>query len=195
MRSILDEVAPSELRGSFRALHTSAQWGKMLEDFTVLDGRHLLAIDGTGLFSFTKISCPECGVKRRRSGHTEFYHQLLVAAIVHPEQRTVLPMDLEPIVKTDGATKNDCERNAAKRLLHSIHSQYSKRRFVVLEDALAANGPHIQALVEYGMNFIINMLGIGWVIFGATGFERYSVLGKCRWVNWKNDKKSYFCNA
>ena len=58
MRSILDEVAPSELRSSFRALHTSAQRGKVLENFTVLDGRHLLAIDGTGLFSSTKISCP-----------------------------------------------------------------------------------------------------------------------------------------
>ena len=157
MRSILDEVAPSELRSSFRALHTSAQRGKVLEDFTVLGGRHLLAIDGTGLFSSTKISCPQCGIKRRKSGHTEFYHQLLVAAIVHPEQRTVLPMDFEPIVKADGATKNDCERNAAKRLLHSIHSQYTKRSFVVLEDALAANGPHILALTEHELDYIIGI--------------------------------------
>ena len=41
---------------------------------------------------------------------------MLGAVVVHPEQREVFPLAPEPIVKGDGATKNDCERNAAKRL-------------------------------------------------------------------------------
>jgi hypothetical protein len=181
MRSILDEVAPSELRPSFRALHSSAQRGKVLEDFTVLGGRHLLAIDGTGLFSSTKISCPQCGVKKRKSGHTEFYHQLLVAAIVHPEQRTVLPLDFEPIVKADGTTKNDCERNAAKRLLHSIHAQYPQRRFLVLEDALAANGPHIQALTEHELDYIIGIKPDGNAYLFEQMLERFDTQSCTEW--------------
>ena len=157
MRDILDKLKPSELRPAFRALHSSAQRGKVLEDFAIFDNQLLLSIDGTGLFSSTKISCPHCGVKKHRSGQTSYYHQLLAAAIVHPDHKTALPLDFEPIVKSDGDTKNDCERNAAKRLLDALHRQYSKRRFIVLEDALAANGPHIQALCESGMDFIINI--------------------------------------
>ena len=52
--------------------------------------------------------------------------------------------------------KNDCERNAAKRPLMAIHQQDANRPFIVLEHALAANGPHIQTLIGYGMGFIIN---------------------------------------
>jgi hypothetical protein len=48
MRAILDEVKPSELRPAFRALHSSAQRGKVLEDFAIFDNRLLLSIDGTG---------------------------------------------------------------------------------------------------------------------------------------------------
>jgi|GEM_PF-3280103 len=42
---------------------------------------------------------------------------MLGAVIVHPEKKPVIPLCPEPIVKTDGKTKNDCERNASKRLL------------------------------------------------------------------------------
>ncbi len=71
----------------------------------------------------------------------------------------MLPLDFEPITKSDGDTKNDCERNAAKRLLLSIHQLYP-RPFIVLEDALGANGPHIQALIDYGMDFIVNIKSV-----------------------------------
>jgi hypothetical protein len=167
MRSILDPVKPAELRKAFRAIHSSAQRGKVLEDFAIFDNQLLLSIDGTGLFSSTKVSCPHCGVKKHQSGETSFYHQLLAAAIVHPDQKTVLPLDFEPIVRSDGDTKNDCERNAGKRLLDALNQQYAKRSFIVLEDALAANGPHIQTLLDYAMSFIINIKPAG----NATLFE------------------------
>lgn len=161
MRDILDMVKPGELRKAFRAIHSSAQRGKVLEDFALFGNRYLLSIDGTGLYSSTKVKCPQCSVKKHRNGETEYYHQSLAAVIVHPDQKTVLPLDFEPIVKSDGDTKNDCERNAAKRLLLAINQLYSNRPFIVLEDALAANGPHIQALMGYGMEFIINIKPVG----------------------------------
>ena len=51
------------------------------------------------------------------AGKKEFYHQILAAVMVHPKLKTVLPVAFEPITKRDGDNKNDCERNAAKRLL------------------------------------------------------------------------------
>jgi hypothetical protein len=40
-----------------------------------------------------------------------YYHHLLGAVLVHPDRREVIPLAPEPIVKGDGDTKNDCERN------------------------------------------------------------------------------------
>ena len=173
MRDILDPVKPSELRKAFRAIHSCAQRGKVLEDFIAFDNRYLLSIDGTGLYSSTKVKCPQCGVKKHRNGESEYYHQSLVAVIVHPEQKTVLPLDFEPIVTSDGDKKNDCERNAAKRLLLAIHQQYANRPFIVLEDALAANGPHIQTLIGYGMDFIINVKPAGNAALFEVMHERF----------------------
>ncbi len=166
-------VKPSELRKAFRAIHSSAQRGKVLEDFAIFDNRYLLSIDGTGQHSSTKVKCPQCCVKKHRNGEIEYYHQSLAAVIVHPDQKTVLPLDFEPIVKSDGDKKNDCERNAAKRLLLAIHQLYANRPFIVLEDALAANGPHIQALMGYGMDFIINAKPVGNASLFEVMHERF----------------------
>ena len=160
MRTILDPVSPSELRGAFRAIHSGLQRSNSLKQFQWLDGKLLLAIDGTGTFASTRVSCKHCCVKKAKRTQKpdegpEYYHQMLGAVIVHPERSTVLPLDFEPITRADGSDKNDCERNAGKRLITSIAGQYPKRRFVVIEDALAANGPHLNTLLEHGMDFII----------------------------------------
>ena len=81
----------------------------MLEDFAASDNRYLLSIDGTGLYSSSKGKCPQGGVKKHHNGESEYYHQSLVGVIVHTSQKTVLPLDFEPIVNGDGDKKNDCE--------------------------------------------------------------------------------------
>ena len=157
MRTILDRVSPDSLRGAFRAVHSAVQRGRMLEDFKVLGDRVLISIDGTALFGSTTVHCEHCGVVKRSNGTTRYYHQLLAAVVCSPAHKTVLPIDFEPIVKSDGDAKDCCEANAAARLIPSLHRQYPKlsRRFVVNEDALSANGPHVKLLTAHGMDFII----------------------------------------
>jgi hypothetical protein len=53
------------------------------------------------------------------------FFELLDAVIVNPAQREVFPLDFEPILNADGAQKNDCERNAAKRLCAALASFFS----------------------------------------------------------------------
>ncbi len=48
MRERLDEVAPRDLRRCFTRIHSALQRGKVLEDWTVLDGHLLISVDGTG---------------------------------------------------------------------------------------------------------------------------------------------------
>lgn len=53
-----------------------------------------------------------------------YYHQMLGAVLVHPEHREVFPLAPEPIEKADGAGKNDCQRNAARRLLSHVRREH-----------------------------------------------------------------------
>lgn len=158
MRDVLDRIPPEALRGAFETIHGALQRGKALEDFTGLGGRYILAIDGTGTFCSTTVSCPHCLVRRRAGGTTEYAHQAVAAAMVHPDRRgQALVVASEPISCADGAAKNDCERNAVGRLLDYLGTSpaFDKRRWLVVEDALAANGPHIEALIGHEMDFIV----------------------------------------
>ena len=78
-----------------------------------------------------------------------------------PSHKSVLPLDFESIIKSDGDTKNCCERNAAKRLIPSIAQQYPKRNFIIVEDALAANDSHIKLLCEHNTDFVIGVKATG----------------------------------
>ena len=117
MRECLDEVNPRDLRDGYRQMLAQAQRGKGLEGFTCLNGHYLLSVDGTGYYASKKVHCDSCCEKTHRDGTTTYSHAMLGAVLVHPVEREVFPLAPEAIVKSDGSKKNDCERNAAKRLL------------------------------------------------------------------------------
>jgi hypothetical protein len=154
-RERLDAVEPSQLRPLYQALFGQLQRGKGLEGFDYLDGHYLLSLDGTGYFSSPKVHCAHCAEKHHRNGTTTYYHQMLGAVLVHPEHKEVFPLAPEPILKPDGAKKNDCERNAAKRLLTDLRREHPHLQLIVVEDALASNAPHIRHLQALDLRFIL----------------------------------------
>lgn len=156
LRERLDPVEPEALRGAFRAVHRQLQRHKGLEPYVYWNGHYLMLVDGTGQFASNAISCPEC-CSKRSGGKTLYYHQLLAAVIAHPESKTVLPLMPEAITRQDGASKNDCERNAAKRLLRRVREDQPKLKLIVVEDSLAGNGPHIELLEALDMRYILGV--------------------------------------
>jgi hypothetical protein len=155
LRERLDEVDPQTLRPLYKRLFSQLQRGKGLEGFSYLDGHYLLSLDGSGYFSSSKVHCAQCGEKHHRNGTITYYHQMLGAVLVHPERKEVIALAPEPILKQDGAKKNDCERNAAKRLLVDLRREHPHLKLIVIEDALASNAPHIRLLKELGLRFIL----------------------------------------
>ena len=153
MLDSLYSVKPETLRPCFEAMHYELQRGKVLEDFAMLGDYYLLAHEATGQFSSNKISCPRCCVKNSLNGTQEFYHQILAAVMVSQDRKTVLPLAVESITKRDGNNKNVCERNAAKWLLYYLNSAFGQRRLLIVEDALAPNGVHIELLYTLEMDF------------------------------------------
>src|SRR5229473_5809822 len=157
MREILDPVSPKWLRPVFKSVFRQLQRGKALEAMVFLDGHYLLALDGTGYFSSTTIHCASCLHKVHRNGAITYFHQILGAAIIHPDMREVIPLMPEPIVKHDGTAKNDCERNAAKRFVAKLRQDHPHLQFIVTEDSLSSNAPHIATLHAYGLHDILGI--------------------------------------
>jgi len=156
MREILDPLEPWQLRPAFNDVFRRLQRGKALEPFVFYQGCYLLSLDGTGYFSSSSIHCDSCLEKvHKQSGEVTYEHQMLAAVMIHPEHREVIPLAPEPIVKQDGSEKNDCERNAAKRLLRQIRQEHPHLKLIVVEDGLASNAPHIRELQELNMHFIL----------------------------------------
>jgi len=63
----------------------------------------------------------------------------------------------EPIVKQDGTEKNDCERNAAKRFMTKLRQDHPHLKFIITEDALSSNAPHIETLHDSGCPYILGV--------------------------------------
>ena len=157
LRTILDALDPELLRPLFTDVFRQLQRGKALEPFVFYEGSYLLSLDGTGYFSSHKIHCPSCMQKTSKNGEVTYYHQMLGAAIVHPDLKEVIPLMPEPIIKQDGETKNDCERNAAKRFFHKLRRDHPHLNLIVIEDALSSNAPHIRELEDQKLHYILGV--------------------------------------
>jgi hypothetical protein len=158
MRTILDAVPPEQLRPVFRQVFQTLRHSKVLRQLCFMEHYYLVSLDGTGYFSSKKVHCDQCLERTNsRTGEITYAHQLLGGAIVCPGRAEVVPLCPEPIVKQDGSTKNDCERNAAKRFLQHLRDDYPHLPVILVEDALSANAPHIQELQRLHLHFILGV--------------------------------------
>jgi hypothetical protein len=157
MREILDPVSPKWLRPVFKSVFQQLQRGKALEPLEFLDGHYLLALDGTEYFSSKTIHCASCVQRVHRNGSITYAHQMLGAAIIHPDQRAVIPLMPEPIGNCDGMDKNDCERNAAKRFVAKLRQDHLHLKFIITEDSLSSNAPHIATLHDHDLRYILGV--------------------------------------
>ena len=153
MREILAPVEPEGRRPLFTHVFRALQRGKALEEMVFGEGHYLLALDGTGYFSSQQIHCASCLERHHRNGTLTYAHQMLGAALIHPDRREVMPLMPEPIVKHDGTEKNDCERNAAKRLIVKLRQDHPHLKLLVTEDSLSAHAPHIQVRHDHNLHY------------------------------------------
>ncbi len=157
MRERLDPLSPKWLRPVFTSVFRQLQRGKALEEMVFLDDHYLLALDGTGYFSSPTIHCASCLHTVPRNGSVTYAHQMLGAAIIHPDVRAVIPLMPEPIGQHDGTDKNDCERNAAKRFVVKLRQDHPHLKFIVTEDSLSSNAPHIETLQHHDLHYILGV--------------------------------------
>jgi hypothetical protein len=155
IRSMLDPVDPSHLQPAFdQALDALCQRGG-LAPFQRLGDRVLIALDGTEYFCSQKLACPRCLTRKRSNGKTEHYHSMLAATIVAPGHAMALPLMPAFIAPQDGAEKQDCERNAAKRWLATHGNRMKALRPIYLGDDLFACQPIAEAMTAADGDFLL----------------------------------------
>jgi len=155
MRERLDEIDPKQFRSAFKRAFSMLQRNKVLEEYVYMNDSYLVSIDGTGQFSSSKVHCNNCCIKESKDGTKSYYHQMLGAALVHPNKKQVIPLAPEPILKQDGTDKNGSERGSCKRLLADLRREHPHLKIIVVEDGLSSNGPHIRTLQDLDMRYIL----------------------------------------
>ena len=155
IRDMLDPASPALLQPAFA--ETVEQLKRLdggLDVFRRLDGRLLIALDGTEYHCSRKIHCAHCSTRVRGNGGTEYYHGMLAATLVAPGHDKVVPLEPEFIVPQDGAEKQDCENKAAKRWLAAHGQRYAALDPVYLGDDLFSRQPLCHAVLDAGGHFI-----------------------------------------
>ena len=99
-------------------------------------------LDGTGIFYFKEKHCDNCLttelVNEDGSKTIRYYHKVLEAKLVLAEN-IVISLDTEFIEnENENVAKQDCEINAAKRLLKRLKSTFPRLKICIQGDALYA---------------------------------------------------------
>ena len=162
MREIIDPIDSEKFNKLFKGIFQKIQRDKKLNafEFQVTKDRtpsYLMPVDGTGYFSSDSVHCESCLSIHTGSNKGKFYHQMLSAAIVHPDMKTVIPMAPEPILKQDGHVKNDCEYNAFKRFAAKFRKDHPKLKVIICGDALYARGELVKVLMAHNMSYILSV--------------------------------------
>ncbi len=192
LRKGLDSVAPESLQAGFRQLWKRIRKLEILDKYRYF-GRHLtVSMDGVEHFCSESIHCPCCLERKHRDGKTGYHDAMLSAVLAHPAEKEVFVMDNEPIIAQEGTSKNDCERNAAKRLLENMQATHGKEWLVWVMDALYSCGPIIRQIMQNEnrvagqWQYVIGIKPDGnKTLF--TQFEGRDRRGQVKWCEWEQD--------
>lgn len=138
----LEKLSPSCLSDVRRHMVKNLIRNKSFYKGRLLGKYWRVIIDGTGLFYFREKHCENCLVTKveREDGkkETRYYHKVLEAKLILSE-KIVISLGTEFIEnESEDVSKNDCELNAAKRLLKRIKKEYPRLMFCIQGDALYA---------------------------------------------------------
>ncbi len=155
MKEVIDEVDSRELEPVFEEFFMAIQRGKHLEQYRFMDSYYLISMDGTGYFSSDRISCPGCLRKESKKGKVSYEHQIVQAALMHPDMREVIPFAPEAVKNTDGSEKQDCEIKAGKRLIKKIRKSHHRLKIIIVADSLHSKQPFIEEAKANRMRYIL----------------------------------------
>ena len=112
---------------------------KTLHKYRFLKKWFVVAVDGSGIMSFTKKHCDQCSHKSSKNGKTTWFHNVLEAKLVC-SNGFALSLATEWIDHYDSPfKKQDCERKAFKRLAKKLKKIHPRLPICITADGLYPN--------------------------------------------------------
>jgi hypothetical protein len=162
MRDILDPLETEPLRQLLPLLFERfrrAGWAKQFKT-QLTTGKHQgdyysVALDGTQYFHSTRLECPSCLIKTDANGQAHYSHSVVAATLVKAGSHKVLPLDVEQVQNSDGHRKQDCELNAAKRLIERLRSEHRQMSVIITGDDLYSHEPFVELLSANRFHYVL----------------------------------------
>ena len=158
LRDLLDRHDYAPVLPTFADWIGRLQRFKWLQHFQIFDARYLITLDGSQYFSSELVKCEHC-LTTTKAGVTRYHHDILQAAIVHPDKRQVLPLAPEFIRNSDGKGgkyhKQDCEINAGCRMLERLRGDYPRMAAIIVADSLYSKQPFVERLRAGRFSFLL----------------------------------------
>lgn len=158
LNNYLEKLRPEELSKVRDQMISKLIRMKSFYKYRLCGTHWKIILDGTGLFYFKERHCENDLVKTitMADGKQEkrYYHNVLEAKLVLAPN-LVLSLDTEFIEnEREDVAKQDCEINAAKRLLARIKERFSRLPICIQGDALYAAEPIMEICKGNGWEYI-----------------------------------------
>lgn len=109
---------------------------KVLHKYRFLKRWFVVAIDATGLMSFTEKHCEQCLHQTSNQGKTTYFHNVLEAKLITPNGLAI-SLATEWIANPEHAyDRQDCERKAFARLAARLKQRYPRLPICLTADGL-----------------------------------------------------------
>ena len=87
-------------------------------------------------------------------GEVHFRHTVVAATLVKAGSHRVFPLEVEEVRNSDGQAKQDCELNAAKRLIPRLRQEHPQMPLIIGGDDLYAHEPFIAQLRAHRLHHV-----------------------------------------
>jgi hypothetical protein len=128
---------------------------KTLHRFRLLGRYFIVAVDASGVMSFSKPHCDQCLHKTSKKGKTTYFHNVLEAKLIAPNG-LALSLATEWIENPEGEyDKQDCEMKAFVRLAEKLKALYPRLPIGITADGLYPNQTFFETCQRYAWRFIV----------------------------------------
>src|SRR5262249_28122928 len=123
-----------------------------------------------------------------------YRHTVVSATLVKAGSHRVLPLDVEEVRNSDGKDKQDCEVNAAKRLIPRLRQEHPQLPLIIGGDDLYCHEPFITQLRELRLHhgLVCKPTSHGELYEWVTGIERLAACDQGQWYDGPACRRRFF---
>jgi hypothetical protein len=197
MRTLLDGATVEPLREVLtETFERMRRVGWTTKFVTEVNGEkyYTAVLDGSQYFSSPKIHCPSCLHWEDKNGDAHYSHVVVAATLVRAGRHDILPLEAEDVSNKDGQEKQDCEINAAKRLIVRLRAHHRQLKLCIGGDDLYSHEPFVLELRALRLGFVLVVKPSSHKeLFKRV--EELDRLGECAQGSWEEGpacKRRYF---